>query len=329
MAVRRLKIDPIRHCAFLMLLIVISLHPHAQTLDKPTVSWCDHPLRASLTKLTELKTLSHWFRVYQLEKNIYAVVEPYNEEEVISYLILGHSRALLFDTGMGLDSISPVVKQLTTLPVTVINSHTHYDHMGGNYEFDHVLAMRTGFTLLHAREGWDHPSVKHEVTTDALCLQQLPGFDTAHYKIRPFPIAQFVKDGDEIDLGGVTLRIVAVPGHTPDAIALLDKAEGYLWTGDSFYQGPIYLFSDETDLAAYEKSVERLAALVPEVKEIFPAHNDPVCAPERLLELKYDFAEIKNGQATGAETGGNTELFSFAGFGFLISKEKLTRFRYK
>ena len=55
-------------------------------------------------------------------------------------------------------------------------------------------------------------------------------------------------------LGDRLLEIIATPGHTPDAIALLDKQNGLLFTGDSFYVGPIWLFRPETDLDAYVES---------------------------------------------------------------------------
>src|SRR5580704_17282556 len=134
-------------------------------------------MRKALNQLTEIKTSSSWFKVYRLKKNGIAMVEPYNFEEVISYLILGRSRAVLFDTGMGLDSISLLVRELTRLPVTVINSHTHYDHTGGNHEFTHILAMHTAFTQRNAKYGWAHDAVRHEVAADAFCLQRLPGTD--------------------------------------------------------------------------------------------------------------------------------------------------------
>jgi len=46
-----------------------------------------------------------------------------------------------------------------------------------------------------------------------------------------------------IDLGGRSLEVLHVPGHAPDAIALRDEAHGLLFTGDTFYEGPIYVFS--------------------------------------------------------------------------------------
>nr|HVZ24485.1 MBL fold metallo-hydrolase [Sediminibacterium sp.] len=131
------------------------------------------------------------------------------------------------------------------------------------------------------------------------------------------------QDGEEIDLGQRKLQIIAVPGHTPDALALLDKDHGYLWTGDTFYEGPIYLFAKETDLFAYEKSIAKLAALAPQLKVIFPSHNNPVADPARLIALKKNFARVKAGKVKGADAGNQSLLFQFPYFGLLIRKDRL------
>lgn len=115
--------------------------------------WCSHPPRPGLEKLKEVKTSRPWFKVYDVGNNVYAIDEPYNWEETIAYLIVGKKKALLFDTGMGLDTISLVVKELTKLPVVVLNSHTHPDHIGGNSEFSNVLAMNTAYTRVNAARG--------------------------------------------------------------------------------------------------------------------------------------------------------------------------------
>ena len=51
---------------------------------------------------------SPWFSVYRLPENVYAIFEPYLEEQVISYLILGDNAALLWDTGLGIGNIDNV-----------------------------------------------------------------------------------------------------------------------------------------------------------------------------------------------------------------------------
>lgn len=286
-------------------------------------------MRAQFATLKELSTQQDWFKVYEVGRNVYAIAEPYNFQEIISYLIIGKEKALLFDTGMGLSSIATVVKELTDLPVTVLNSHTHYDHMGGNYEFDQVLGMNHPYTQSRADNGMSHAIVQHEVTTEAICLDHLPYLDTANYHIKPFEISAFVEEGSIIDIGGRSLEVIAVPGHTPDAIALLDKANGYLWTGDTFYEAPIWLFDPETDLKVYQQSIAKLGKLAPALNTVFPAHNTPVASPERLTELVEAFDKVLSGEKKAVNSGESDHvsddalLFEFEHFSFMIRRDLL------
>jgi glyoxylase-like metal-dependent hydrolase (beta-lactamase superfamily II) len=79
-----------------------------------------------------------WFTVKKINKNIWGIGEFKHPEEVISYLILGEKRALLFDTGLGIGNIKNEVKKITSMPVVVINSHRHFDHIGGNPLFKKI-----------------------------------------------------------------------------------------------------------------------------------------------------------------------------------------------
>ena len=97
------------------------------------------------------------------------------------------------------------------------------------------------FTRASAK-GVPHEAVSGEVTPASFCAKVLPAFDTAGYAIRPFHVARLIRDGEVLDLGGRRLEVLSVPGHTPDAVALLDRRAGLLWTGDTFYEGPIWLF---------------------------------------------------------------------------------------
>lgn len=80
-----------------------------------------------------------WFRAYSLPGNVYALFEYRQSELVISYLILGEESALLWDTGLGIGDIRSCAEALTNLPITVLNSHNHPDHIGGNAQFDRVM----------------------------------------------------------------------------------------------------------------------------------------------------------------------------------------------
>jgi glyoxylase-like metal-dependent hydrolase (beta-lactamase superfamily II) len=127
----------------------------------------------------------------------------------------------------------------------------------------------------------------------------LPGFDTASYAVKPYAekIVGFLADGDTLQLGNRLLEVMRVPGHTPDCIALLDRANGYLWTGDMYYEATIWLFFDGTDLEAYRKNIGRFAALAPILKRVFPAHNTPVADPANLLALQKAFDQVMDGTA--------------------------------
>ena len=300
--------------------------------EKPITNWCDKPLRPELYQLKEIPTKQSWFKVYEVGSGVYAIAEPYNFQEIISYLIVGTEKSILFDTGMGMGKISEVVREISSLPVMVINSHTHYDHIGSNHEFDMILAVDTPYTQDHAANGWTHDQLMQEVRPDAFCAGMLQGFDTAAYVVHGYQqsIQGSLYDGDTINLGNRTIEVMRVPGHTPDCVALLDYENGYLWTGDMFYEATIWLFFDGTDLAAYEKSISRFAELAPALTKVFPAHNKPIAEPAHLIELKEAFSKVMKGQATSRQSSTSNHpedkralTFEFEHFSFLIRRDFL------
>lgn len=85
-----------------------------------------------------------WFTVKKLYSNIWGIGEFEHNEKVISYLFVGKKRALLFDSGMGIKNIALEVRKITNLPVLVTNSHSHYDHIGGNNLFSEIMHLKRG-----------------------------------------------------------------------------------------------------------------------------------------------------------------------------------------
>lgn len=269
-----------------------------------------------------MSVATDWFEVYRPADGVFAIAEPHQFQETISYLIVGSDRALLFDTGLGLVPIRPVVDQLTRLPVEVLNSHTHFDHVGGNAEFDRILALNTPYTRANAR-GFPHDDLAGEVAPASFCKGPPKDADTAGFRTRPWTSARSVADGDRIDLGGRVLEVLHVPGHTPDALALLDRGNGLLWTGDSYYDGALWLYVPETDLDDYERSIARLAALAPALKTLLPAHNTASADPRRLAQAKEAIREVRAGSLKGTGESDNRVVFAFDGFSILVSRPLL------
>lgn len=282
------------------------------------MSWCERPPRPGFAALERVDVASGWFAVYRLEPGVFAIHEPWQAQEVSSFLVLGRERALLFDSGLGMAPIRPVVERLTRLPVVVLNSHSHYDHVGGNAEFDDVLAPDSGYARAHEEAGWPQEALTAEVTPEALCAARLPGFEPASYRVRPYRVGGRVADGQVIDLGERRLEVIATPGHSPDSLALVDREAGLLWTGDTFYEGAVWLHFPGTDLPAYARSIERLAALAPRLRRLLPAHDLPLAHPDRLAQLVEAFARVRAGAVEPQPRDGGLVEYPCDGFSFLM-----------
>jgi glyoxylase-like metal-dependent hydrolase (beta-lactamase superfamily II) len=277
--------------------------------------WCKKLPRPVFSKLERLANADLWFEVYKIRPGVFAIYEPHQLEEVISYLIVGGDRALLFDTGMGISNIQAVVAGLTKLPVSVVNSHTHNDHVGDNWRFNDIYGMDTDFTRVNARGSKE--DAQAELAPEELCGALPVRFDAKAYATKPFHVTHWLHDGDAIDLGGRTLKVIATPGHTPDAIALLDEKNGLLFTGDTFYLGPIYLYRPETDMDAYVASVKKLAAMAPHLQLLLPAHNTPVADPGYLPKVAAAIQQVRGGRVKPVAKDGKHE-YVFEDFSFLM-----------
>jgi glyoxylase-like metal-dependent hydrolase (beta-lactamase superfamily II) len=279
--------------------------------------WCKALPRPEYKSLERVLPNDPWFEIYKVAPGVFAIYEPHQAEEVISYLIVGTKQALLFDTGMGIANIRKVVTQLTSRPVVVINSHTHNDHVGGNSLFTFVYGMDTAFTRQNAKGSRD--DAQEELAPGMICGNLPKGFDPKTYATKPWHISLFVKNGFKINLGGRTLEIIATPGHTPDAICLIDRANGLLFTGDTYYPAPIWLYRPETNLDAYVASVKWLADLAPQVKLVLGAHNVPVADPSILPRLVTAIETVRAGNVTAKPLEGGKALYTTDGISFLLA----------
>ncbi|MDJ0699497.1 MAG: MBL fold metallo-hydrolase [Woeseiaceae bacterium] len=265
---------------------------------------CDNIPRPENAKLVLHPVSDDYFQVYESAPGVYSIVEPYQIQETISHLILGTQRALLFDTGTGLLPIRPVVEQLTDLPVTVVNSHTHYDHIGGNWEFESVLALDTDYTQANMA-GRPYEEIAIDFVPEAFCKGVPDGVDLPSVRSKPWKAQGFIEDGEIIDLGKRRLQVLHTPGHTPDALVLLDVDKRLLFTGDTWYDASLWLFAAETNLEQYEASIERLAEIERDVDFLFGAHNSARVDAGRLALVDRVLKQIRSGDLspTGDDSG--------------------------
>jgi len=287
-------------------------------VEKP--EWCKPLPRPEYKSLERVLPNEPWFEVHKVVPGVFAIYEPHQAEEVISYLLVGTKQALLFDTGMGIGNIRGVVSRLTSRPVVVLNSHTHNDHVGDNWRFPFVYGMDTAFTRANAKGSRE--DAQAEIAPDQICGELPKGFNPKTYATKPWRISLFVHDGFKINLGGRTLEILSTPGHTPDAISLIDRANGLLFTGDTYYPAPIWLFRPETDLDAYVNSVKQLAALAPKLKLVLGAHNIPVAQPDVLPKLVDAIQAVRSGKGEVKSEGAGKAMHTLGDFKFLLAEPK-------
>ena len=116
----------IRSLRALCLVAVVASISSAQQSGEPLrPEWCSQLPRPEYKALERVLTDEPWFEIYRVRPGVFAFYEPKQFEEVISYLILGEKRALLFDTGLGvgLAVAEPVFLKRLARAVELVNQH--------------------------------------------------------------------------------------------------------------------------------------------------------------------------------------------------------------
>ncbi len=252
-----------------------------------------------------------WFTVSEPLKDVFAIAEPLHPEHVRSYLVTGEERGVLIDTGTGIGDIRAIVEQLTDRPVSVITSHAHWDHIGGNWQFDEIAihpAEASGLDTFWATE-----ALRESSRPDQLMGPLPPGVIWEDLEIRPSKPTAFLHGGETIDLGGVALDVIHAPGHSPGLLGFLDRKRALLLSTDIVYPGPLYAYDDDANIDDYVASLTMLAELSRDLHTVLPCHNgdslDPAVIP-RMRDAMIAVAEGRIAESTDEEKATHT----FEGF---------------
>ena len=154
---------------------------------------------------------------------------------VDAYLVCGNERAVLIDALCTVTGLYECVRKLTGLPLDVVMTHGHIDHVGASTpEFFNTCGV-----YIDAR--------------DIFLTDALSGADGV----------KELSDGQVFELGGKRLEVISVPGHTPGSVVLLDRENEIIFTGDTVGSGSFWMQLPESlPLAAFDKNLDRLCEIV-------------------------------------------------------------------
>jgi hydroxyacylglutathione hydrolase len=163
---------------------------------------------------------------------------------------------LVIDPAANCSSIIKVARQNNLNIKYIVNTHGHVDHISGNTE----MKKKTGAQIIIHKD-------------DAELLVFTPPMVFKMFGAEQSPPADItVNDGDLITVGGISLKVIHTPGHSPGGISLYTK--GYVFTGDTLFVEAV----GRTDLPGgswpvMHRSITQRLCTLPDDTKVLPGHN--------------------------------------------------------
>ena len=190
------------------------------------------------------------------------------------YVVSGdNGTGVIVDAPPDLPSIERIVEEAGIVPVGLLATHGHVDHVGGAGA---VARRYSVAAYLHPDDDWLASDPQAQLRS--LFGMEMPGdFDAPE---RYGPLA----DGQVIHLAGLDWSVLHTPGHTPGHCCFHVAGEGVLFSGDQLFEGSI----GRTDLPGGDfdtlmRSMETRVAPLPGDTDVLPGHG-PATTIARELE---------------------------------------------
>lgn len=252
------------------------------------------------------KGVADWFTIEKIDPLTFCISEYGHWEQTHAYLVIGGARAALIDTGLGVADIRRAVRRVTGLPVLVVTTHAHWDHIGGHRLFEQFAVHTLDAPWLTDGFPLSPEAVRHNLLREPCRFPA--GFHPETYTVFQGKPSVLLEDGDCIDLGGRRLRAVHTPGHSPGHTCFFEDGTGYLFSGDLIYRGTLDAFYPGTDPQAFWRSVQKIQSLP--VSKVLPGHFS-LDVPVPIIN---ETADALAGLTKSGRLERGAGMFSFAHF---------------
>ena len=250
--------------------------------------------------------MENWFTVEKIDNDTYAISEYKHWEETHCYLLCGTNSAVLIDTGLGIANIKKVIDSLTALPIRVITTHIHWDHIGGHRYFDNIAVHEAEKDWLSVQFPIPLIVVKRNLMRED-CDFPIE-FDVDEYQLFQGEPQQILHDGDTINLGNRSITVIHTPGHSPGHCCFYEPERKYLYSGDLIYRGCLDAFYPTTDPKLFRQSVRKVQQL--EINRVLPAHHQLAIPVDIINQIAKAFDSLEDSMQL--KQGGG--IFDFGDF---------------
>lgn len=234
--------------------------------------------------------MADWFTVERIDTDTFAISEYKHWEETHCYLLCGTKCAVLIDTGLGVADIKDAVDSLTPLPVFVVTTHVHWDHIGGHKYFDDIAVFENEKEWLSGKFPLPLQAVKYNLMLRPCAFPE--DFDINRYHVFQGVPSRILHDGDLISLGNRQLKVIHTPGHSPGHCCFYEPDRNYLYSGDLIYKGCLDAFYPTTNPQLFLHSLEKVNLLA--VNKILPAHHQLHIPANMACEIEAGFKKLSN-----------------------------------
>lgn len=233
---------------------------------------------------------AEWFRKRELTEWLTAYDEPFMNEYLRAnmYLLRGRDADLLVDTGMGVFPLSEVTVSRPGKPLIALATHIHVDHVGSLHEFADRAGPSSSAALFATMPDAATYASSFAALAEPVSKLPRPGWTVTAYAIAPAPLTRLLSENDVLDLGDRRFRVLHLPGHSPDSIALLDERDGVFFSGDAIYDDLLIDDLPDSDRGAYRATMARILDLP--VRVAFGGHGDPFDGG-RMREIAGSYLE--------------------------------------